>query len=46
MCETIKKGEGISISYKKMFRYSTLRNFHEELGISISKEEIINCLNQ
>lgn len=40
----IDKGEQVSFRKLKMYRYSTIRNFHSELKINISKQDFIEIL--
>ena len=44
ICSKIEKGEIVKFRTLNPYKYSTLRNFHNELGIKISKEDFINQL--
>ena len=44
ICSKIEKGENVKFRTLNPYKYSTLRNFHNELGIKISKEDFINQL--
>ncbi|MBR7927061.1 hypothetical protein KBI51_02580 [Aerococcaceae bacterium zg-ZUI334] len=46
ICSKIEKGETISERTLQAYKYSTLRNFHNELGISITKELFIHQLKK
>ena len=35
LCDKIDKGEQVSLRKLKLYRYSTLRNFHSELKINV-----------
>ena len=42
----IENGEAVTFRTLTPYRFSTLRNFHNELGIAISKEDFINQLKE
>lgn len=44
LCDKIDKGERVSFRKLKLYRYSTIRNFHSELQINISKRNFIEEL--
>ena len=44
ICSRIENGDTVTFRTLTPYRFSTLRNFHDELGIAISKEDFINCL--
>ncbi|UBH16586.1 hypothetical protein [Macrococcus armenti] len=46
MCEMIKDGQEVNLYTLKKYRYTTLRNFHSNLNISLEKEEVISYLNE
>lgn len=46
ICLKIENHERVSDMTLKPYKYSTLRNFHSELGISITKEQFISILKQ
>ncbi|HGC8699706.1 TPA: hypothetical protein ACG4JN_001284 [Streptococcus agalactiae] len=46
ICSKIEKGETVTFRTLNPYRFSTLRNFHDELGIAISKEDFINQLRK
>ena len=46
LCDKIDKGEQVSLRKLKLYRYSTLRNFHSELKINISKHDLIETLKK
>ena len=46
ICSRIENGEAVTFRTLTPYRFSTLRNFHNELGIAISKEDFINQLKE
>lgn len=46
ICSRIEQGESITPRTLQSYKYSTLRNFHKELGISITKQLFINQLDK
>ena len=44
ICSRIENGETVTFRTLTPYRFSTLRNFHDELGIAISKEDFITQL--
>ncbi|HEM3177245.1 TPA: hypothetical protein U0919_000760 [Streptococcus suis] len=42
ICLKIEHGESVTFRTLNPYRFSTLRNFHFELGIAISKQDFIN----
>ena len=44
ICSRIENGDAVTYRTLTPYRFSTLRNFHNELGIAISKEDFINQL--
>lgn len=44
LCSKIAEQKSLTKYTLKPYRYSTLRNFHEELGISITKDDFIKIL--
>lgn len=46
ICSKIEKGETVTFRTLTPYRFSTLRNFHDELRIAISKEDFINQLRK
>lgn len=46
LCYQIQEGVQPSITQLRLYRYSTIRNFHESLGIHLSKESFILTLQE
>lgn len=46
ICSKIEQGELVTKISLRPYQYSTLRNFHSELGIFITKEEFTNKLEK
>ncbi|MEB8419042.1 hypothetical protein NGG16_16530 [Enterococcus casseliflavus] len=46
ICSDIENGKKVSFLTIKPYRFSTLRNFHTELNISLTKEKFIEQLNK
>lgn len=46
ICDRIKNGQRVKKVDLKQYRFSTLRNFHELLGIEISKSMFVNTLRR
>lgn len=46
ICKNIEEGKAITSYTLKPYRYSTLRNFHKELNIKISKEDFTTELDK
>ena len=44
ICSRIENRDTVTFRTLTPYRFSTLRHFHDELGIAISKEDFINCL--
>ena len=42
LCKKIEENENVTYSIMKPYIYSTLRNFHTELGINITKQQFID----
>lgn len=46
MCARIENNQDVSRTQLKLYRYSTIRNFHSDLKINISKNDVVKLLRQ